>query len=55
MYIGTISGKRIESDDIGPAYQIYIGDRRFTIDESLYHAVKIGARIDALEARAITD
>ncbi len=49
MYTGTISGKRIESGDIGPAHQIYIGDRRFTIDESLYDAVKIGDRIAVRE------
>ncbi|MFZ5630301.1 MAG: hypothetical protein ACOY5B_14315 [Spirochaetota bacterium] len=49
MFTGSVSRKHVEATDTGYAHQIYIGDRRFTIDESLFDQLKIGDRIAVRE------
>ncbi|GAB4432638.1 MAG: hypothetical protein OHK0011_15530 [Turneriella sp.] len=49
MFTGSVSRKNVESTDTGTSHEIYIGDRRFTIDESLFDQLKIGDRIAVRE------
>lgn len=49
MYTGRISRKNLMQVDVGLVYEIYIGERKFEIDVSLYDNAKIGDRIAVRE------